>query len=205
MPIPYACAILVSLIPDGNFIALTTTSRAYNRSSRFLLAWPALDVFVRNDEGHLYDADIENFICMYRVDENTVSVHISWLQGVGRDQLKGHKESFDLPLSVISAALNGQAVKHLEDNTRYQCHITLSSSAQQMIHSLNRLERSALRKALRDNWHWSHKEEVTLYADWNNSFFFRTDTICGGLCQHTDTITGRDGNPRQRIRYSIHT
>ncbi len=74
-----------------------------------------------------------------------------------------------------------------------------------MIRGMNKLERRALSKALRDNWHWSHSEQVNLYADWNNSFFFDTETISGGLCKHTDMLTGKDGYPRERIRYSIHT
>jgi hypothetical protein len=74
-----------------------------------------------------------------------------------------------------------------------------------MIHHLNHFERRALSKALRDNWHWSREETISLYADWNNSFFFQAETISGGLCQHTDTITGKDRKPRDRIRYSVHT
>ena len=106
------------------------------------------------------------------------------LVGVGVQFLSGYVESFDLPVKLLAAAVNNQPAKYLVDNDVAQCPIRLAASAQKMIHNLNQLERSALCKALRDNWYWRYPEDLTLYADWNDSFYFHSETICGGLCRH---------------------
>ena len=128
-----------------------------------------------------------------------------WLNSTGADQLAGHQESFELPAELLFAAIGGNPGIRITNRSVIQCPITIRPSAQRMIKDLNKLERRALSKALRDNWHWSHAEPINLYADWNDSFYFDSETICGGLCRHTDTITGKDGNPHQRIKYTVHT
>ncbi len=150
-----------------------------------------------------YDAALNNFLCVWYVDANTVSFRITWLSG--SEQVSGHIKTLDLPVSILTSALNDEPWRYLVNQDVRQCPIVLKPSAHKMIHRLNRLERRALSKALCDNWHWNREETISLYADWNNSFFFQAETISGGLCQHTDTITGKDRKPRERIRYSVHT
>ena len=196
-------SMLVSFQPDGNFITLTTVSRRYGKSQRFLLLREALFAFINFDAPVLYDADLNSFLRGYYISGDTVTFRITWL--TGSEFVSGRVETFDLPVSVLKAVLQEQAVKHLVDQSVMQCRIILKPSAQRLIRQLNRLERRALSKALRDNFHWSREETITLYEEWNNNFYFQTETICGGLCQHTDTIIGKDGKPRQRVRYSVHT
>lgn len=194
---------LVSLNPDGSFISLTTYSRRHGKSQRFLLSKANVTVFLNGTVPELYDADLNNFLHGSYADAETLHLHITWL--TGSEHLTGYWESFDLPVKLLVAAVNNQPVKYLVNNAVTQCPITLTASAQKMIHNLNQVERRALSKALRDNWYWRYPEDLTLYADWNDSFYFHTETICGGLCRHTDTVRGKDGKPRQRIRYSVHT
>ena len=203
MSIPYANAVLVTLIHDGDTIVLTTLSRQYGKSARFLIYRDALAAFINGDTPVLYDAELNNFLRVWYVDADTVSFRITWLSGF--EQVSGHIETLDLPVSILTAALNNEPCRYLANQDVHQCPVILKPSAHKMIHHLNRLERRALSKALRDNWHWSREETISLYADWNNSFYFQTETISGGLCQHTDTITGKDRKPRERIRYSVHT
>ena len=108
-------------------------------------------------------------------------------------------------MKLLSAAVNDEPARYLVHNVITQCPITLAASANKMIHTLNQVERRALCKALRDNWYWQYPENLTLYEDWNDSFYFHTETICGGLCRHDDTVRGKDGKLHLRIRYSVHT
>ena len=183
---------LVSLIPDGSFISLTTHSRRYSKSQRFLLSKANVTAFLDGTVPELYDADLNNFLHGSYADAETIHLRISWL--TGSEHLTGHKESFDLPVKLLVAAVNDQPAKYLVNNAVTQCPITLAASAQKMIHNLNQVERRALSKALRDNWYWRYPEDLTLYADWNDSFYFHTETICGGLCRHDDTVRGKDGS-----------
>ena len=198
-------SVLVSFIPDGNFIALTTLSRQYHRSPRFLLSIDIANAFMDGTSLVLYDNDLNNFISAYYVDADTLLFRITWLQNIGGDQLRGRIESFELPADLLADAINGNPEKRIVCKDVSQCPIVIKPSAQRMISRLNQLERRALSKALRDNWHWSHSERIKLYADWNSSFYFDSETISGGLCQHTDTIKGKDEKPHHRIRYSVHT
>ena len=198
-------SVLVSLIPDSNFVTLTTTSRQYHRNPRFLMSIELARSFLDGTNPILNDADLNNFLSVYYVDAETLLFRVYWLQNIGGDRFAGHQESFELPAEMLSAAINGNPARNITNKNVSQCPVTVKPSAQRMIRSLNKLERRALAKALRDNWHWSHAEPIDLYADWNDSFYFDSATICGGLVHHTDTITGKDGNPRKRIRYSIHT
>ncbi len=198
-------SILVSLIPDGNFIGLTTISRRYRRSPRFLMSIDLAKSFLDGTNPILYDADLNNFLSVYYVDADTLLFRVYWLNNTGSDQLAGHQESFELPAEMLFAAVSGNPGKRITNRSVFQCPITIRPSAQRMIKDLNKLEHRALSKALRDNWHWLHPEPINLYADWNDSFYFDSETICGGLCRHTDTIKGKDGNPHQRIKYTVHT
>ncbi len=198
-------SILVSLVPDGNFIALKTLSRRYHCSPRFLMSIELARFFLDGTNPVLYDADLNNFLSVYYVDAGTLLFRVYWLQNTGKDQLAGHQESFELPAGMLFEAINGNPGKYITNKPAAQCPIIVNTSAQNMIRDLNKPERRALSKALRDNWHWSHAETINLYKDWNSSFCFVSDTISGGLCRHVDMITGRDGKPRERIRYSVHT
>ena len=200
-----SCAVLVSLIPDGSFIVLTTTSRRYGKSRRFLMSIELAKSFLDGTNPVLYDSDLNNFLSVYYVDANTLLFRVFWLQNTGTDQLSGHQESFELPAGMLFEAINGNPGKCITNKPAAQCPIIVNPSAQNMIRDMNKPERRALSKALRDNWHWSHAETINLYKDWNSSFCFVSDTISGGLCRHVDMITGRDGKPRERIRYSVHT
>ena len=197
-------SILVSLIPDGDFIALTTISRQFGKSQRFLLCVDTLNDFLDGTVPVLYDSDLNSFLRGWYTDAETIGLRITWLGSTCNDQVSGHIERLDLPVSLLIAAMD-QPVKYLVHKEAMQCPIKLSPSAQKMVADLDRLERRALSKALRDNWHWSYPEPVTLYADWNDSFYFHTESICGGLCRHADTVPGTDRKPHLRVRYSVHT
>ena len=203
MSISYASSVRITFVPDGSFISLTTYSRRHGKSQRFLLSKANVTAFLDGTVPELYDADLNNFLHGSYANAETIHLRITWL--TGSEHLTGYWESFDLPVKLLVAAVNNQPVKYLVNNAVTQCPITLAASAQKMIHNLNQVERRALSKALRDNWYWRYPEDLTLYADWNDSFYFHTETICGGLCRHTDTVRGKDGKPHNRIRYSVHT
>ena len=194
---------LVSLSPDGSFISLTTLSRQHGKSQRFLLCKANLKAFLDGTVPELYDADLNNFLHGCYADAETVHLRITWL--TGSEKLTGYREYFDLPVMLLVAAVNDLTSKYLVHNEPTQCPIKLSSSAQKMIQDLDTLEHRALSKALRDNWHWSYPEPITLYADWNDSFYFHSESICGGLCRHASTVQGSDRKPHLCIRYSVHT
>ena len=198
-------SVLVSLAPDGNFISLTTLSRRYRCSPRFLMSIELAKSFLDGTNPILYDADLNNFLSVYYIDADRLLFRVYWLNNTGSDQLAGHQESFELPAEMLFAAIGGKPGKRITNRSAFQSPITIRPSAQRMIKDLNKLERRALSKALRDNWHWSHTEPINLYADWNDSFYFDSETICGGLCRHADTVVGSDGKPHLRIRYTMHT
>ena len=198
-------SILVSFVPDGDFISLTTLSRRYHRSPRFLMSLDIAKAFMDGNSVVLYDCDLNNFLSAHYIDDETLLFRVSWLNNTGNDQLMGHQETFEIPAYLLADAINGAPGKHLTSKAVTQCPIILKPSAYKIIASLDQLERRALSKALRDNWHWSYPEPVTLYADWDKGFYFTTSTLCGGLCRHADTVLGTDRKPHLRIRYSVYT
>ena len=204
--IPYADATLVTLKPEGDhLISLTTTSRAHGRSERFLMAKDPLEAFVRDEIGHVVDIDLDNIVSVYRCGHDLLVFTVRWLRCQAFNRLAGRKESFDLPLSVLEEVLAGYPASYLFENVICQCPVKLSPSAHKQISTLNRLERRALSKALRDNFHYRYSEQIGIFADWNKDLFFNADAMSGGLCMHKSSVTGRDGKPHNSIRYSVHT
>ena len=89
-----------------------------------------------------------------------------------------------------------------------QARLRFMGSAQRMIGKicLDKREKRALCKALRDNFHWRDSDYVTLSADFGRDFYFTDDCgMRGGLCRHESTVRGKDGKAYTAVKYSIHT
>ena len=140
-------SILVSFVPDGNFIALTTLSRQYHRSPRFLISLDIAKAFMDGYTVVLYDNDLNNFLSAYYVDAEILLFRVSWLQNIGGDRLAGHQETFEVPAYILADAINGTPGKCLTNKAVPQCPIKLKPSAHELISKLDQLERRALSKA----------------------------------------------------------
>ena len=196
----FANAILLILSLSGDFLSLRTVDHRHGKSQHFLIDCDILD------DGRPVK-DLHNFLTLTLCKEDTVRMDITWLHEIGfSGELAGYKQRFELPVRAFIVALNGNEVRTLvnaHEEKRQWLYFT--SGASELLGNLikDKAKRRALSKALRDHFFWD--EEVVLYADYHESFYFTTNSMNGGLCMHKRIVKGKDGVERIAIAYDIHT
>ena len=192
-------SLLVKLSYDGDFFAFTTFSRDHGHHGRFLSSPDTLRLAIESDKT-VYDKDIGSFIEMrtqYSGEYAHLSVRATWLNTFADGTVRGIQQSAKIPIYLIQQLLDTRKpIKYLYQAPANQAHIN-SSYAGKTIRKLmtDPQKRRALSKAMRDSFQWAD-ESVTLYSDFENSFYFITKSgfpANGGLVLFDRTVDGHKG------------
>lgn len=196
---------LVKLTPDDTFIALQTYDVLHGKSSRFYISIAMLKHWLEETSNTTFlDVDLQNTLKMTLTGEEIYTV-INWLNVTNQGTVSGFQQTFYIPISLLARALFGEKIRFtVSRNAESKAHVALSFAGAKRLLSLSKLERRAFSKAIRDNFRWKNSN-VTLSADFGKDFFFREETMCGGLCLHEIIVHGKDGADHTGIRYSVHT
>ena len=199
--------ILIKLSSDGDFIAVSTYCRRYGHRGRFLIAKEQIKSLLSGDAGTLYDADCGNHVSILNYNDR-LHITFDWLTEFPDDTLKGFRQRMEVPCKVFAVLMDtGESVRYLYCPQPAQAHINAIPAAKAIREiQESAVARSALRKAMRDNFHWP-SEEVTLYQDHGKSFFFETSSGCpvnGGLILHKTTVCTSVG-VKPKLYYAVHT
>ena len=198
----------VCVDPEGEVLALRTYSRERGRHGRFLILREALlEWYAGNHSRAFYDADCGHILEL-RIYAGIALFQILWLSTDSFGNVYGFKQSFEVPETKLFDLLyENRPVQHLHYDRPRQARIH-TERATEMLRAIqsNPLERRAFIKAMRDCFQW-RDEEVYLYPDWCNSFYFETKSgypSCGGLIRHDTTVRTPNGLAC-KFYYSVHT
>ena len=163
-------------------------------------------------EDRIISSDIHCFAAFRRdVHSGTVTIDFSWLTG-GPDRLTGWEYTVTLPNDALTDFVHDSAqeggpekwaVLSLEQAVHPRVVFADVDGLRKCIQ--NKTVRGKLARALRDNFHYYHVEQIVLYHDFEAySFFFRTfwngrPTMCGGLILHNLQ------HDLKKAYYSVHT
>lgn len=198
---------IVTIEACADCMTLRTLDAQHGRSCRMFIDGDALYHWLDKPTGSSFmDYDCGSFIVMHRREE-TVHVHQTWVQSEVLKGIRGYVQDFDLAvddlLAVLVAGVRIRKLAELEGK-RGQASITITDGAHRQIRALDKLQRRALSKALRDGFRWKGSQ-VCLYADWDKDFSFIDQRMNGGLCLHETRVIGRDGKFHRKLCYQVHT
>ena len=204
----YGCHAIVSIESTGSFITLKTYDAAHGNSTRFYIDSDKLYRWIDGEAQNTFlDHDCGSFTIMRRASKDTISVRLTWLHAIGRGDVKGYTQEFDLHTDdLMMPLITGDRVRKLvslEDKPR-QANITITNGAHRQIRALDKQQRRALSKALRDSFYWKDSC-LCLYADWGSDFSFVEQKMSGGLCLHNTRVAGKDRQLHNRLSYQVHT
>ena len=198
--------VLIKLVADGDFIAISTYCRKHGRRGRFLILKERMQQILEAS-ATMYDSDCGNHATIHNYN-NTFNITFDWLSEYSDGTLKGFRQQVEVPRDVFVAVMEtGKPSRYLYHPRQAQAHINTIHAAK-VIREVqkSRFTRSALRKALRDSFRWKG-DTVTLYRDGGKSFYFETASGCpanGGLILHHTTINTPVG-VRPKMYYGVHT
>ncbi len=198
-------SIKVTLCCEGEFIGIRTYSREHGRHGSFLMYRELAETLLNEANAKFFvDTDGGNFAKVWSVG-NTLQIHIYWLNELSDGYVRGTKQAFSLPKSLIGELLISDTgtVKYLYRPSERSAKVDISR-AKRTIHRIlrDKLIKRAFIKAMRDSFQWPG-EEVVLHNDGGYDFFFtaeRSFALCGGLILHSGN---RYGFPC--YYYSVHT
>lgn len=200
--------IMVKAENNGTAIVLHTYERQYGRSSGFYIITEHLRKWYANDpELIFHDADGVSTIKMWCKGQ-TCHIQISWLHFHADRELRGHVQRFTIPERALRhLMIDGASIRELcrPEERRAKIDASHAGKVLKQIRQ-NKLLRRAFSKAMRREFHWPD-DEVTLYSDWNSSFYFVTKSgfpANGGLVLH-EGVVRENGVMRTRYYYSVHT
>ena len=199
--------VLIKLVADDDFIAISTFCRKHGRRGRFLIHRERMQQILEEKPGTLYDSDCGNHATIHSYN-NKLNITFDWLSEYSDGTLKGFRQRVEVPRDVFVAVLEtGKTNRYLYHPRQAQAHINAIHAAK-VIREVqeSRITRSALRKALRDSFRWKG-DTVTLYRDFGKSFYFETVSGCpmnGGLILHETTVRTPVG-VKPKLYYSVHT
>ena len=199
--------VLIKLVADGDFIAISTYCRKHGRKGRFLILKERMQQILEEKPGTLYDSDCGNHATIHNYN-NTINITFDWLSEYSDGTLKGFRQRVEVPRDVFVVVMEtGKSTQYLYRPRQAQARISVIHAAKVIreIHE-SRITRSALRKALRDSFCWKG-DTVTLYRDFGKSFYFETASGCpanGGLILHETTVHTPVG-VKPKLYYSVHT
>lgn len=196
--------ILVRLISDGDFIALSTYSRQHGRRGRLFMYRSTLCEALCHH--HFTDTDCGNFLAV-NISQDICYFSVSWLSNSG-GYLTGVQQEFELPLDLLKQVVyDEKSVRYLyiphESASRIHLHCNAGNFARIVP---DQRARRAFIKAMRDSFHYHDRPTVHLYADGSDGFYFNieNDSLCGGLIRHDSTK--KVGNATySRTVFSVHT
>ena len=199
--------VMLKLSEDGDFIAISTYCRKHGKRGRFLILRDRMKKVLSGNPGTLYDSDCGNHVSIHNYD-NRLHITFDWLTEYSDGTLKGFRQRIAVPCEVFATLMDtGESIRYLYRPQNSQAHINAVPAAKAIKEvTKSSIARSALRKALRDNFHWK-ADSVTLYRDYGASFYFETSSGCpmnGGLILHETTVHTPVG-AKPKLYYSVHT
>ena len=199
---------IVTIESTGSFITLKTYDAQHGNSMRMYIDSDKLYHWIDSEaQSSFLDHDCGSFTIMHRVNKNTIEVHLTWLHSIGCSNLGGYVQNFVLHTDALMAVLlTGDRVRKLValDDQPRQANITITNGAHRQIRMLDKQQRRALSKAMRDSFKWKNSC-LCLYADWGNDFAFVEQKMIGGLCLHDTRISGKDKKLHSKLIYQVHT
>lgn len=199
---------IITIESTGSFITLKTYDAQHGNSMRMYIDSDKLYHWIGSEAlSSFLDHDCGSFTIMHRVNKNTIEVHLTWLHSIGYSNLSGYVQNFVLHADALMAVLlTGDRVRKLValDDQPRQANITITNGAHRQIRALDKQQRRALSKAMRDSFKWKNSC-LCLYADWGNDFSFVEQKMSGGLCLHDTRISGKDRKPHNKLYYQVHT
>ena len=203
----FGCHAIITIEANERFMTLRTLDALHGHSCRMFIDSDRLYRWLdKPDTSSFMDYDCGSFVIMHRRNDN-VHAHQTWVQSDCHHGIRGYTQDFDLVaddlLAVLVAGVRIRKLTELEGK-RGQAEITITNGAQRQIRKLDKLQRRALSKALRDSFKWKDSH-VCLYADWGNDFAFVEQQMSGGLCLHETKVIGRDGKFHRKVCYQVHT
>lgn len=199
---------IVTIESTGSFITLKTYDAQHGNSMRMYIDSNKLYRWIDSEAQSVFlNHDCGSFTILRRISKETISVRLTWLHTIGCGNVKGYTQDFDFhDDDLMAVLLTGDRVRKLaalEGKSR-QAQITITNGAHRQIRALNKQQRRALSKAMRDSFRWKDSH-ICLYADWGNDFAFVEQKMSGGLCLHDTRISGKDRKPHSKLYYQVHT
>lgn len=202
--------VLVKLSDSDPFVTIQTYDPKHGQSQRFYLHKQSLIMQLGDDaEGNVTEADLLNFCTVARAKDN-ICFQMIWLHGNYNDDVHGYQQTFFLPVDKVERALSGERVKHLSHYPVRQekTEIWFTEPAQKAIIAMDKLNRHAIRRFIRDNFDYGHKEKLVVQTDsWIGGFYFFSTVSKheGGIVPHETEVIGRDSKPHRKVFYGLHT
>ena len=199
---------IVTIESTGNFVTLKTYDTLHGNSMRMYIDANKLYHWIDSEAQSAYiDHDCGSFTILRRMSKETISVRLTWLHAIGGGNVKGYTQEFDLLTDDLMAVLlTDDRVRTLVslDDKPSQAQLTITNGAHRQIRALDKHQRRALSKALRDSFKWKNSC-LCLYADWGSDFSFVEQKLSGGLCLHNTRVAGKDKKLHSKLCYQVHT
>ena len=201
--------ILVTLKREDKLLVIQTIDHRHGKSDRFLASAFEMERLIVDFSPayQVTDFDIGNILRVLSVNDDELLFRIYWLDTPNTyGDLKGVMQQFTLSPDILQRALTGEHIRILcrVDQDR-RSRVTLMLGAQKVVSRLNKHERRALCKFLRNAFQWG-RDAVVLCSDGEKDFFFRTtEGLTGGVILHRHTYFNPKGEDVGAVVYSLHT
>ena len=199
---------IVTIESTGSFVTVKTYDAQHGNSMRMYIDASKLYHWIDNEAQSAYiDHDCGSFTILRRMSKEIISVRLTWLYAIGSGNVTGYTQEFDLQTDdVMAVLLTEDRVRTLIslDSKPRQAQITITNGAHRQIKTLDKHQRRALSKAMRDSFRWKNSS-LCLYADWGNDFSFVEQKLSGGLCLHNTCVPGKDKKLHSKLCYQVHT
>lgn len=199
---------IVTIESTGSFVTLKTYDAQQGNSMRMYIDASKLYHWIDNEAQSAYiDHDCGSFTILRRMSKEIISVRLTWLYAIGSGNVTGYTQEFDLQTDdVMAVLLTEDRVRTLIslDSKPRQAQITITNGAHRQIRTLDKQQRRALSKAMRDSFKWKNSS-LCLYADWGCDFSFVEQKLSGGLCLHNTRVPGKDKKLHSKLSYQVHT
>lgn len=199
---------IVTIESTDIFVTLKTYDALHGSSMRMYIDANKLYRWIDSEAKSAFiDHDCGSFTILRRMNKKIISVRLTWLHAIGGGNVEGYTQEFDLLTDDLMAILltedRVRKLVSLGDNHR-QAQITVTNGAHRQVRALDKHQRRALSKALRDSFKWKNSC-LCLYADWGSDFSFVEQKLSGGLCLHSSRIAGKDKKLHSKLCYQVHT
>ena len=199
---------IVTIESTDIFVTLKTYDALHGSSMRMYIDANKLYHWIDSEAQSAYiDHDCGSFTILRRMSKEIISVRLTWLNAIGDGNVTGYTQEFDLQTDDVMAVLLAEdRVRTLVslDSKLCQAQITITNGAHRQIKTLDKHQRRALSKAMRDSFKWKNSS-LCLYADWGNDFSFVDQRLNGGLCLHNTHVPGKDKKLHSKLSYQVHT
>ena len=199
---------IVTIESTGSFVTLKTYDAQHGNSMRMYIDANKLYRWIDIEaQSAFVDHDCGSFTILRRINKETIAVRLTWLNAIGGGNVTGYTQEFDLRTDDLMAVLlTEDRVRTLVslDSKPRQAQITITNGAHRQIRALDKHQRRALSKAMRDSFRWKNSS-LCLYADWGNDFSFVEQKLSGGLCLHSSRVAGKDKKLHNKLCYQVHT